>query len=60
MLIHLAGMRLALLTIKSALFHILNNYQIVRSKRKIVTDGDSGFGVVLQGDINLEYRRFVQ
>ncbi|XP_030079183.1 probable cytochrome P450 309a2 [Drosophila hydei] len=54
------GMRLALLTIKSALFHILNNYQIVRSKRKIVTDGDSGFGVVLQGDINLEYRRFVQ
>ncbi|XP_017856651.1 PREDICTED: probable cytochrome P450 309a1 [Drosophila arizonae] len=54
------GMRLALLTLKSALFHIISNYQIVRSKQKIVTDGDSGFGVVLQGDINLEYRRFVR
>lgn len=53
-------MRLALLTLKSALFHIVSNYQIVRSKQKIVTDGDSGFGVVLQGDINLEYRRFVR
>lgn len=54
------GMRLALLTLKSALFHIISNYQIVRSKQKIVTDGDSGFGVVLQGDINLEYRRFAR
>ncbi|XP_064546766.1 probable cytochrome P450 309a2 [Drosophila montana] len=54
------GMRLALLTLKSALFHIISNYQVVRSKKKIKTAGDSGFGVVLQGDINLEYRRFLQ
>nr|AAG13657.1 cytochrome P450 monooxygenase [Drosophila melanogaster] len=51
-------MRLALLTLKSGLFHIISNYQIVPSKQKIFVAGDSGFGVVLQGDINLEYRRF--
>ncbi|EDW03894.1 probable cytochrome P450 309a2 [Drosophila grimshawi] len=54
------GMRLAQLTIKSALLHIISNYQVVRGKDKIEPAGDTGFGVVLQGDINLEYRRFVQ
>ncbi|KAH8271921.1 hypothetical protein KR044_010984, partial [Drosophila immigrans] len=54
------GMRLALLTLKSALFHIISEYQVVRGKEKIKTAGDAGFGVVLQGNINLEYRRIVK
>ncbi|XP_060666378.1 probable cytochrome P450 309a2 [Drosophila nasuta] len=54
------GMRLALLTLKSALFHIISEYQVVRGKEQIKVAGDSGFGVVLQGNINLEYRRLLK
>ncbi|EDW75600.1 uncharacterized protein Dwil_GK23731 [Drosophila willistoni] len=54
------GMRLALLTLKSALLYIVSDYQIVRSKEKIIPSGDSGFGITLQGDIFLEFRRFMR
>ncbi|XP_017843106.2 probable cytochrome P450 309a2 [Drosophila busckii] len=54
------GQRLAMLTLKTALMRIISDYQIMRSKEKIVIAGDSGFGVVLQGNINLEYRRFLR
>ncbi|XP_017099461.2 probable cytochrome P450 309a2 [Drosophila bipectinata] len=51
------GIRLALLTLKSALFYIICNFYVVRKTERLIPRGDSGFGVVLQGDINLEYRR---
>ncbi|KAH8377096.1 hypothetical protein KR093_003426, partial [Drosophila rubida] len=54
------GMRLALLTLKSALFHIISEYQVVRSKHRITIAGTSGFGIVLNGDIKLEYRRLLK
>ncbi|KAM8716943.1 hypothetical protein ACLKA7_003759 [Drosophila subpalustris] len=54
------GMRLALLTLKSAIFNIISEYQVVCGKEQIRTAGDSGFGVVLQGNINLEYRRLLK
>ncbi|XP_033236937.1 probable cytochrome P450 309a2 isoform X1 [Drosophila pseudoobscura] len=54
------GMRLALLTLKSALIHILSDFQVVRGKKRLVPNGDAGFGVVLQGNVHLEYRRFVR
>lgn len=47
-----------MLTLKSALVHILSNFQVVRGRDRLIPKGDSGFGVVLQGDVNLEYRRF--
>ncbi|KAH8412475.1 hypothetical protein KR009_002479 [Drosophila setifemur] len=52
------GMRLAMLTLKSALVHILSDFQVVRGRERLMPGGDAGFGVVLQGDVNLEYRRF--
>ncbi|XP_022214841.2 probable cytochrome P450 309a2 [Drosophila obscura] len=52
------GIRLAMLTLKSALIHILSEFQVVRGKEKLIPNGDAGFGVVLQGNVNLEYRRF--
>ncbi|XP_016989948.1 probable cytochrome P450 309a2 [Drosophila rhopaloa] len=54
------GLRLALLTLKSALVHILSDFQVVRGKERLIPHGDAGFGVVLQGDVNLEYRRFLR
>ncbi|KAH8267440.1 hypothetical protein KR018_002352, partial [Drosophila ironensis] len=54
------GMRLAMLTLKSALVHILSDFQVVRGKERLIPQGDAGFGVVLQGDVNLEYRRFLR
>lgn len=54
------GLRLALLTLKSALFHIISEYQVSPGGDPIKTAGDSGFGVVLQGNINLEYRRLTK
>ncbi|XP_033157595.1 probable cytochrome P450 309a2 [Drosophila mauritiana] len=52
------GVPLAMLTLKAALVHILSNFQVVRGRDRLIPKGDSGFGVVLQGDVNLEYRRF--
>lgn len=51
------GIRLALLTLKSALFFIICDFEVVRRTERLIPKGDSGFGVVLQGDVNLEYRR---
>ncbi|XP_034667158.1 probable cytochrome P450 309a2 [Drosophila subobscura] len=52
------GMRLALLTLKSALIHVLSEFQVVRGREKLRPHGDAGFGMVLQGNVHLEYRRF--
>ncbi|XP_037710537.1 probable cytochrome P450 309a2 [Drosophila subpulchrella] len=54
------GIPLALLTLKSAIVHILSDFQVVRGKERLSPKGDAGFGVVLQGDVNLEYRRFLR
>ncbi|EDV30596.2 uncharacterized protein Dana_GF20599 [Drosophila ananassae] len=54
------GIRLALLTLKSALFYIMCDFEVVRRSERLIPKGDSGFGVLLQGDINLEYRRVFQ
>ncbi|XP_039226488.1 probable cytochrome P450 309a2 [Drosophila yakuba] len=54
------GIPLAMLTLKSALVHILSNFQVVRGRERLIPKGDAGFGVVLQGDVNLEYRRFLR
>ncbi|KAH8282645.1 hypothetical protein KR054_008984 [Drosophila jambulina] len=51
------GMRLALLTLKSALAHIVSEFEVVKSKERLVPNEDAGFGIVLQGNVNLEYRR---
>ncbi|KAH8238654.1 hypothetical protein KR038_000843, partial [Drosophila bunnanda] len=51
------GMRLALLTLKSALAHIVSEFEVVRGKERLVPNEDAGFGIVLQGNVNLEYRR---
>lgn len=52
-----SGLRLAQLTLKMALYHIIRDYQILKYSQKATIAGDSGFGVVLQGDINLVYNR---
>ncbi|XP_020809209.1 probable cytochrome P450 309a2 [Drosophila serrata] len=51
------GMRLALLTLKSALANIVSEFEVVRGKERLVPNEDAGFGIVLQGNVNLEYRR---
>lgn len=50
-------MRLALLTLKSALAHIVSDFEVIRGKERLVPSEDAGFGIVLQGNVNLEYRR---
>ncbi|XP_030383946.1 probable cytochrome P450 309a2 [Scaptodrosophila lebanonensis] len=54
------GRRLALLTLMSALLHIISEFEVARGRDKITIGGDSGFGIVLQGDVKLEFRRFVR
>ncbi|XP_017026116.1 probable cytochrome P450 309a2 [Drosophila kikkawai] len=51
------GMRLALLTLKSALAHIVSEFEVLRGRERLVPNEDAGFGIVLQGNVNLEYRR---
>ncbi|KAH8249497.1 hypothetical protein KR032_010009 [Drosophila birchii] len=51
------GMRLALLTLKSALANIISEFEVVNGSERLVPNEDAGFGIVLQGNVNLEYHR---
>ncbi|SPP81883.1 probable cytochrome P450 309a1 [Drosophila guanche] len=50
------GMRVGQLSVKTAILHILTQYQVEQTE-KVPMDADSGLGIFLNGDVRLKYTK---
>jgi len=49
-------MRVGQLSVKTAIVHILSNYQVEQMK-KVPLGADTGMGIFLNGDVELKYTK---